>query len=91
MNRKCDKDCFNCPYEECIFDGVDAEDYAELAKIERELLTPKSLKEKRRAAAKRAYYESHREELAAKNRAYYESHREELAAKKKSLPAEEKK
>ena len=39
------------------------------------------VKDRRKAAYNRAYYQANREEIAAKQRAYREANREELAAK----------
>lgn len=38
---KCNRDCFNCPYEDCIEDELTAADYRELAEIDREIINPK--------------------------------------------------
>ena len=81
----CNKDCFNCPYPDCIVDDMSYEEYRESAERDRELKTSqKSRKEKKTAAKQKAYYEAHREEIAAKQKAYYEAHGEEIAAKQKA-------
>ena len=73
----CNKDCFNCPYPDCIVDDMSYEEYRESAERDRELKTSqKSRKEKKTAAKQKAYYEAHREEIAAKQKAYREAHRE---------------
>ena len=74
MKKICNKDCFNCPYEDCINDEMDHEDYQEAADRDRELfMTP----EKRKiAAGKKAYYEANREKIAAGQKAYREANRE---------------
>ena len=76
----CNRDCFNCPHPDCILEELEAEDYAEQRWIEREIVNPKSRKEKEIAAKQRAYREANREELAAKQRAYYEANREKWNA-----------
>ena len=80
----CNRDCFNCPHPDCILEELEAEDYAEQRRIEREIVNPKSRKEKELAAKQRAYYEANREEIAAKQRAYREANREEIAAKQRA-------
>ena len=78
----CNKDCFNCPYPDCINDCMDHEDYVEAAERDREL---RSTPEKRKLAAQqRAYYEANREKVAAQQRAYREANREKLAAQKRA-------
>lgn len=94
----CNKDCFNCPYPDCINDELDYEDYRELAQIDKDLTsTPikkklaaqqKAYREANRekvAAAQKAYREGNREKLAAAQKAYYEANREKLAAQQKAI------
>lgn len=76
MVNVCNHDCFNCPYPDCIVDGMTAEEYRESSRIERELIRPKSRKEIAIAAKQREYYEANRESIAAKKREYYEANRE---------------
>lgn len=68
MMAVCDKDCFNCPYEDCINDQMDHENYRESAAREKELfMTPKKRKI---AAGKKAYREANREKYNAYMREY---------------------
>jgi len=78
----CNRDCFNCPYEDCIVDGMTLEEYAESR--QRELTMHKTPAQKRAAAKRKAYYEANRDEIAAKKKAYYEANRDEIAAKQKA-------
>ena len=50
----CDKDCFNCPYDDCVLDELDAKDYAQTREIEGALLFPKTAAQEKIAAKKRA-------------------------------------
>ena len=77
---KCNRDCFNCPFPDCVEDTLDAEDYRLARQIEREVILPKTKREKEIAAKQRAYYEANREEIAAKQRAYREANREKYNA-----------
>ena len=62
----CNKDCFNCPFPDCINDEMDHEDYVASAKRERELkATPKS---KKVAAQQKAYREANREKVFQRQR-----------------------
>ena len=56
----CNRDCFNCPYPDCIVDDMTAEEYREQSRIERELIRPRSRKEIAIAAKKREYREAKR-------------------------------
>jgi hypothetical protein len=72
---KCNRDCFNCKYDDCINDQMEYGDYAELNEIEkdnREYKTPK----KQREYFKR-YYAEKREHRLENGRRYYETHGEE--------------
>ncbi len=82
----CDGNCFACPYPDCICDDPPKQDERTLAReTDRAASVEDMTREaKRVAAAKKAYYEAHREEVAAAKKAYYEAHREEVAAAQKA-------
>ena len=84
MSAVCSKDCFNCPFPDCINDALDAEDYRLARQIEAEITLPKSQKETQIAAYQRAYYEANKDEIAAYQRAYREAHKDEIAAKRRA-------
>ena len=70
----CNKDCFNCPFPDCVNDdGLDWNGYKDARARDKLFRTPE---EKKLAAKQRAYREANREEIAAKKRAYYEANRE---------------
>ena len=79
----CNKDCLHCPYPDCINDDLDYEDYKAAAQIEREIILPRTAKQRKVAAQKKAYYEANREKVAAQHKAYREANREKVAAQKK--------
>ena len=85
---ECNHDCLNCPYpdapEECLEGPLSLDDYRELDWLDREIIRPKTERQKKASAKRRAYREANREEIAAKKRAYYEANREEIAAKQKA-------
>ena len=81
---KCNRDCFHCPFEDCIEDELTHEDYRAEAMIEKEFLFPKTAKQKKIAAGQKAYYEANREKIAAGKKAYYEANREKIAAGQKA-------
>ena len=72
----CNRDCFNCVFEDCVIDGVSAEDYDYARTVEREFVFPKTQEEKKIAAKQKAYYEANREEIAAKQKAWVDKNRE---------------
>ena len=70
----CNRDCFHCPYEDCIVDDMTLEEYAE-SRL-RELTMHKTPEQKRAAAKQKAYREANKDEIAAKQKAYYEANRD---------------
>ena len=78
----CNKDCFHCPFDDCINDKMDASDYAEADDRDRKLNGTE--KQRKHAAAMRSYYEKNREKILTYQRAYYAKHREERAAYRKA-------
>ena len=74
----CNRDCFNCVFEDCVLDELNHDDYKQSAAIEKELLFPQSAKQKKIAAGKKAYREANREKIAAGQKAYYEANREKI-------------
>ncbi len=61
--RPCDKDCEHCKYPDCIYDGLDAEDYARSRELDRALT--QSPAAKKLAAQQRAYRAANKEKVAA--------------------------
>lgn len=76
----CDRDCLHCPHPDCVCDEMDYADYQDADRIEREIIHPRTARQERIAAQKRAYYESNRERIAAQKRACYEANRERYNA-----------
>lgn len=69
----CNRDCLNCPYpdvpDECLEGPLSLDDYRELDWLDREIIRPKTERQRKASAKQRAYYEANREEIAAKRRA----------------------
>ena len=65
----CNRDCFNCIYEDCIDGSMTHRDYQEQAAIEKELLFPKTAAEKKVAEYQKAYREANREKAIARKKA----------------------
>ena len=80
----CNKDCFNCTYEDCVLDTLDAEDYALARKIEAEVILPKSKEQERSAAKQRAYREANRDAYNAYMREYLRKRRSGQDAENKA-------
>ena len=69
MTSVCNRDCFNCLFDDCICDEMIAEDYAETREIEKELLFPKTHRQKQIAAYQKAYKAKNKEQIAARRKA----------------------
>lgn len=92
----CDKDCFRCPYPDCVNDAMDAEDYAEARGRDRLLKCPtgqgrrpdRSVEAQRREqmdrknAYNRAWYAKNREAILTALRERRESDPEYAAQRK---------
>jgi len=81
---KCDRNCFACPYPDCVNDEMIADDYRAEREIDKNFLFPLSARQRSIAAYQKAYYEANRDEIAAKQKAYREANRDEIAAKQKA-------
>lgn len=94
----CNRDCFNCPYDDCVVDEMTEADLLESIELDRSLFTQTKRRrkpatnqngysqaelEKRRAYA-RAYYHKNRHKFAERQKAYYAAHRDEILAKHKA-------
>lgn len=70
---ECNHDCLNCPYpdapEECLEGPLSLDDYRELDWLDREIIRPKTERQKKASAKQKAYREANREEIAAKQKA----------------------
>ena len=80
----CNKDCLHCPYPDCINDDLDYEDYKAAAELEREIILPRTAKQRKVATYQKAYREANREKVAARKKAYYEANREKVATYQKA-------
>ena len=76
MNPICNRDCFHCPYEDCINDELLLEDYKSEKELDflsgaRGYKTPKAIR-----AARKKYREENKEKVAAAKKKYYEENKE---------------
>lgn len=79
----CNKDCFHCPYPDCINDGMNTADYRESREIERNVLFTPTRKQQQLAQYRREYREANKEKIAQYQREYYEANREKIAQRKR--------
>ena len=64
----CNKDCLHCTQADCINDTMVYADYRASASREREIILPRTAKQRRLAAQQKAYYEANRDRLAAQQK-----------------------
>ena len=82
MSQICDRDCFNCHFDDCICDEMTAADWKEARGID-DFIHTKTAKEKAIVAYQKRYREENRETIAAYQKRYYEENRETIAAHQK--------
>lgn len=74
---KCDKDCLNCKYEDCIEDRISKEEWDAQDELDKEFLGKKSKIIDRREY-QHQYYLKRKEELNAKSRQYFQDNKESI-------------
>ena len=85
----CDRDCFNCKYDDCICDEFIHDDFNELYKAElaagliKETNTIAEKQREERNAKQRAYYAAHKEKYRQYKQKYYKKNAERLKAYQK--------
>lgn len=84
---KCNhKDCFTCPYPDCIAKDDSEVIYREKKKPGRKKIDPE-LRKQHEKIAQHEYYLKHRERIKATQIEYYKNHRKEICDKQKSKRA----
>ena len=84
QERLCNRDCFNCPYEDCVVEGESALEIARSERMDAKAAEePGAAKPRRNGRLRRAYksryHREHRDKLNAIAKAYYAAHRQEIA------------
>ena len=80
--------CDQCPYEDCTWDGVSAEEWVAAKDADADA---RHADESKKAAQKRAYREANRDKVAAQQRAWYEANRDKVAEYNRKYYAKRKK
>lgn len=75
-SSKCDRDCFNCKYDDCIVNGT--------TKEEREFSNELDRAENPRKKYHHDYYLKHKAKKKEQFRKYYEEHKQEYRAREKT-------
>ena len=85
---ECNHNCLECPYpdvpEECLEAALTWDEYKELDVIDKDIINPKTAKQKAVAARQKAYREANKDKNAARQKAYYEANKDRIAARQKA-------
>ena len=85
---ECTHNCLECPYpdvpEECLEAALTWDEYKELDVIDKDIINPKTAKQKAVAARQKAWYEANKDKVAAQQKAYREANKDRVAARQKA-------
>ena len=69
---ECNHNCLECPYpdvpEECLETALTWDEYKELDVIDKDIINPKTAKQKAVAAQRKAWYEANKDRVAARQK-----------------------
>ena len=85
---ECNHNCLECPYpdvpDECLEAALTWDEWQELDVIDKDIINPKTTKQKAVAARQKAYYEANKDKIAAQQKAYREANKDKIAAQQKA-------
>ena len=85
---ECNHNCLECPYpdvpDECLEAALTWDEYKELDAIDKDIINPKTAKQKAVAAQRKAWYEANKDKVAAQRKAYREANKDKVAAQQKA-------
>lgn len=76
----CDKDCFNCKFDDCVVDELPDEELQDTDKV---IFNEAELKILKRRERNRRYYHTHKEQCKQAMKRWNEAHAEEVKAHKR--------
>lgn len=86
---ECNHNCLECPYpdvpEECLEAALTWDEHKELDVIDKDIINPKTAKQKAVAARQKAWYEANKDRVAAQQKAYREANKDRVAAQQKCI------
>lgn len=69
---ECNHNCLECPYpdvpDECLEAALTWDEWQELDAIDKDIINPKTAKQKKVAAWQKAYYEANKDKIAARQK-----------------------
>ena len=85
---ECNHNCLECPYpdvpDECLEAALTWDEWQELDAIDKDIINPKTAKQKTIAARQKAWYEANKDKVAALQKAWYEANKDKVAARQKA-------
>ena len=85
---ECNHNCLECPYpdvpDECLEAALTWDEWQELDAIDKDIINPKTTKQKAVAAQQKAYREANKDKIAAQRKAYREANKDRVAAQQKA-------
>ena len=70
--------------DECLEAALTWDEYKELDVIDKDIINPKTAKQKAVAARQKAWYEANKDKVAARQKAYCEANKDKVAARQKA-------
>ena len=85
---ECNHNCLECPYpdvpDECLEAALTWDEWQELDVIDKDIINPKTARQKAIAAQQKAYREANKDRIAAQQKAWYEANKDRIAAQQKA-------
>ena len=85
---ECNHNCLECPYpdvpDECLEAALTWDEWQELDVIDKDIINPKTARQKAIAAQQKAYREANKDRIAAQQKAYREANKDRIAAQQKA-------
>lgn len=75
---KCDRDCLNCKYADCIEDRIASDEYEAQNQMDNEILGKTKKVSKDRREYQHQYYMKRREELNERHKQYFQDNKESI-------------
>lgn len=83
--KKCDRDCFNCEYDDCVQNSMTAEEREEINARNNNLRESINPAKQRDLEKSKQYYRDHLEECRRKSREYYRANKEKYKEYKRKM------
>jgi len=79
----CNRDCFNCPFDDCVMDDISDSEIASIEKRNSKVSKPKKSVDKKKQERCKRYYQLHKAERIEYQKTYNEKRRQTLKGSEK--------